>query len=297
MASPTSGFWNAGPGGSGDGPIGGYTRQNWNDLFRRLFTRQTANEGVLPGVDGELAVSGTATPLSVASGAGMVYGWWFVDPTATSVAISTPAATAGGRINVRADWAAQTVRIVAVQAASGVTTPPALVQTAGTTWDIPLATYQVTNTGVITVTDARQYNHMATRVNAAMIDPGVALANLGPDSVDDTIVGNRVPQFIRRQGGSATNWQTPGTTAYTPGMVRMQAGAMTSGPTNSTLVTFPLAFSAIPLVTATIASPGLVPYIVMIATVSASSVAIAVLDTSGSPVNGVTVNWLAIGTE
>jgi len=61
-----------------------------------------------------------------------------------------------------------------------------------------------------------------------------------------------VPHLYRRQGGSATVWDTPGTTTYTPTSVRMQAGqaswtgaASTSG---SFAVTFPTAFSDVPLV-------------------------------------------------
>src|SRR3990167_7808684 len=80
----------------------------------------------------------------------------------------------------------------------------------------------------------------------------ITTAMLAADSVDDTIAGNRVPQFYRRQGGSATVWDTPGTTTYTPTSVRMQAGqaswtgaASTSG---SFAVTFPTAFSDVPLV-------------------------------------------------
>lgn len=294
MASPTSGFWNAGPGGSGDGPIGGYTRQNWNDLFRKLFTRQTANEGVLTGVDGELFVTGAATPLTVAAGAAIVYGWWFVDPTSTSVAISTPAATAGGRINLRADWAAQTVRIVAVQAASGVITPPALVQIAGTTWDIPLATYTVTNTGVITVTDARQANHMATRVSTAMLDD---------DAVDDTKVGNRVPALIRREGGSTTDWSSPGPTSHTPGAVRQQVGAISAtvtggSATTSVAVTFPVAFSQIPLIYLSLQDfPASDVWVVKPASVSVSGFTVSGIRTTTAGGYTLNTNWLAIGAE
>jgi hypothetical protein len=73
-------------------------------------------------------------------------------------------------------------------------------------------------------------------------------AKLANDIVDDTKAGDRVPQFYRRQGGSATDWNTDGATNYTPGAVRMQAGIITCNANGNTVITFPVAFSAKPLV-------------------------------------------------
>jgi len=61
-------------------------------------------------------------------------------------------------------------------------------------------------------------------VAAQIADDAVGNSELASDAVDDTKVGNRVPQFYRRQGGSASEWNSPGTTEYTPGAVRMIAG-------------------------------------------------------------------------
>ena len=78
-------------------------------------------------------------------------------------------------------------------------------------------------------------------------------ARLANDIVDDTKVGNRVPALTRRQGGSATDWNTSGTNNYTPTAVRMQAGSgvvtiQDGVGTRSTDVTFPVAFSQKPLI-------------------------------------------------
>ncbi len=90
------------------------------------------------------------------------------------------------------------------------------------------------------------------------IDRTDVLAN---NIVDDTKVGNRVPQFYRRQGGSAANWENSGNTNYTPGAVRIQAGSKnwTGTPTGlgSIVVTFPVAFSDVPLGWAVSKSPSL----------------------------------------
>jgi len=53
----------------------------------------------------------------------------------------------------------------------------------------------------------------------------IGKAGMQPNSVDDSIVGDRVPAFIRRQGNSPTDWSAVGNTNYTPGAVRMQGGS------------------------------------------------------------------------
>jgi hypothetical protein len=60
------------------------------------------------------------------------------------------------RIVVRADWAAQTVRLAVLTGDEG-GSAPALTQDAGTTWEIPLAQASVTTAGAITLTDEREY--------------------------------------------------------------------------------------------------------------------------------------------
>ena len=81
---------------------------------------------------------------------------------------------------------------------------------------------------------------------------GIGTAQLAADSVDDTKVGNRVPQFYRRQGGSSVNFRTAGITNFTPsGGLRIQWGVITvsvgTGQANpQQTVTFPVAFSDVP---------------------------------------------------
>jgi hypothetical protein len=79
------------------------------------------------------------------------------------------------------------------------------------------------------------------------VDGSIDTAHIANDQVDDTKVGNRVPQFYRRQGGSATDWSSVGTTSRIPGAVRMQAGALYMSSADIS-VTFPTAFSEKPIV-------------------------------------------------
>jgi hypothetical protein len=129
----------------------------------------------------------------------------------------------------------------------------------------------------------------ANAVVAGKLDDGAVetTARLANDIVDDTKVGNRVPQFYRRQGGSATNWRVAGATAYTPTAVRMQGGHFEATGTQET-ITFPVAFSYTPLVLITTnaaAYPGAVWY-----TEETRFNAIGLA-------NGLFVTWLAIGPE
>ena len=118
---------------------------------------------------------------------------------------------------------------------------------------------------------------------------GVLTASLGANSVDDTKAGDRVPQFYRRQGGSATDWGSAGTTDYTPTAVRMQAGSVTIPAGGSVVVTFPVAFSNVPLVFAT-------PISSTASAIRATGTATTVTLSHGVGV-GISVNWLAIGPE
>jgi len=132
------------------------------------------------------------------------------------------------------------------------------------------------------------------------VDGSIDLAHLSADSVDDTKAGNRVPQFYRRQGGEATGWLLHGTTTYTPGAVRMQAGCIrwTGGAASSgyIAVTFPVAFSYDPLVFAThyyIDSRA----ICIVMTTGTSGLTIYWQDAASATYTSLDFFWLAIGPE
>jgi len=123
-----------------------------------------ATEGVSKGVGGELAVTGVASPLSVASGSGVCYGLYINDAALATAAIATPAVgTTGGRVVLQTNWggtggALQAMTRVAVKkSADGVAAIPALTQAVGTTWEISLATFTITTGGVIALTDDRTF--------------------------------------------------------------------------------------------------------------------------------------------
>lgn len=180
---------------TGDG--GPYAHGAWDDIYRYLFTQDDHDgEGVLEGVQDELVVAGTATPVTVGTGAAVVNGKFYKNTAEVEVAVASPAvSTRIDRVVLRAAYAAMTVRITLVAGVEG-GAAPALTQVDGTTWDIPLAQVSITTGGVITVTDEREFCHFATKVRQAMIDAGaVDTTEIADDAItaakiDDGAVGN-----------------------------------------------------------------------------------------------------------
>lgn len=158
--------------GTGDGTSGGYTALEWSEMWRRIFHGgEEASGGVLRGHGNELAVSGSASPLAVNTGAAMVYGKHYYNSASLNLAVTTPVVgTTGGHVILRLDWAAQTVRAVAVRNTDGVAAIPSLTQSLVTQWEIRLATFTITTGGVITLTDARTFAYFGSKVKTAMLD-------------------------------------------------------------------------------------------------------------------------------
>lgn len=139
------------------GDAGPYSDELWADIWRKLFVVDRTTQGVIRGYANELIVAGATSPVSVATGAGIVDGKFYESDTPVSVVIPTPAgATRFDRITLRKSWSAQTVRVTRIAGTEGGGVP-ALVQSDGVTWDIPLASIEAKITGTTTVTDLRKY--------------------------------------------------------------------------------------------------------------------------------------------
>lgn len=126
-----------------------------------------------------------------------------------------------------------------------------------------------------------------------------------PGVVDDTVVGNRVPMLPQRVGGSPTDWDIPGATAYTPGHVMMLAGCVTINipngfrDTGSASINFPLPnFDDDPIV---ILTPRLAsswePIVAILKYTTNSSFTFFVSREGTSGILAVEIQWLAIGPE
>ena len=304
--------------GVGDGTDAGYTAAQIALFWRKLLTQDPTTQCVVAGALNELAVTGTTSPVSMATGYAIVDGTGYINDAAKDVAVATPVVgTTGHRVVLRATWGAtQTTRVALLSSADGVASIPACTQTSGTLYEVSLATLTITTGGAITVTDDRGFCHFGTDIDGADIDAGtivlakmaansvdsdqyvdasIDLAHLSADCVDDTKVGNRVPALTRRQGGSDTIWSTAGTASKTPTTVRMQAGVV-SATSGAATVTFPVAFAYAPIVILSCITTGVDPLIATIYSVSTTELS---LHARKSDQSGVTtdVHWLAIGSE
>lgn len=150
------------------------------------------------------------------------------------------------------------------------------------------------------VTEAKIGNLAVTegKIGALAVTNG----KIGNDAVDDLKAGNRVPQFYRRQGGSATNWSTQGTTTYTPTAVRMQSGVrnLNMGVGDTTLgltITFPVAFSDVPMCLFTISSDSDQTINIHSIVEAAYQVVITLNRASGAAPITVVIRWHAEGPE
>lgn len=182
-----SGVWTTGTSGDGTST---YTQAQASTFFTVLAACHDL-EGVAPGYLNELAVTGTSSPVAVATGGALVDGKVYNNSASVNVTVATPVtSTRIDRIVLRASWADYTVRITRIAGAEG-GAAPAMVKTSGTTYDISLATVSITTGGVITVTDARDYACINTTwAFGSQVVPGTAIVNdaiTGAKIADDSI--------------------------------------------------------------------------------------------------------------
>ncbi|NIV28475.1 MAG: hypothetical protein GWN58_02850, partial [Anaerolineae bacterium] len=72
------------------------------------------------------------------------------------------------------DWSVQTVRIGRVAGtAAAAPAVPSLTQTAGTIWEVPLATLLINDAGTISLTDTREFCAFTTEWPANVVEPGM----------------------------------------------------------------------------------------------------------------------------
>lgn len=145
--------------GVGDG--GPYSAEDWHLILETVALAVGGNIGVVPGILNELAVTSTGdNNITVDTGRALTEGVVYESDASESKTTNDPggAGTTGRRCVLRLDVAARTVRIAIITSADDVTALPALTQSAGVTWEIPLAGFQIAPSGAITeLTDEREF--------------------------------------------------------------------------------------------------------------------------------------------
>jgi hypothetical protein len=157
------------------------------DRMSRALWNGTGNRGVLRSWANELEVTGVVTPVSINTGAAIVYGLYYENNTApVTKAIATPTNdTRNDLVVVRRNWITQEARIYVITGSEGEGVP-VLVQSPAPSgmgiYDIPLASVSITVGGAITVTDLREYIMIPTTFEA----DAFGTAELANDSIDWT---------------------------------------------------------------------------------------------------------------
>ncbi len=140
----------------GDATDAPYDDDEFSDIWRKLFLRDRTLQGVIEDYENELAVSNPAgNTIRTATGAALVDGKFYETDANVDIVIATPAVlTRIDRVVLRKSWAGQTVRVAILTGVEGGGVP-ALTQTDGVTWEIPLAQVSITTAPAITITDER----------------------------------------------------------------------------------------------------------------------------------------------
>ena len=131
------------------------------------------------------------------------------------------------------------------------------------------------------------------------VDASIDNEHLALNMIDDDNIRNRVPMLTRRQGGSSSGWSSPGVSNYTPTAVKMQAGVKLTdgsigpGGYDNMTITYPQAFSNIPIV---FIQPGLVDFHHGFLSINASAFTIQIKN-DGPDAAQPSIHWLAIGPE
>lgn len=188
--------WIWGGSSIGDASYAPFSDDEWTDIWNKILCSDNTLEGVIADYGTELRVDKVDnSTVRVTSGSALVDGCFYENDADVDLTISSDGTY---RVVLRKDWTAQTVR---ASSQSGAT----VTQTDGSIWEIKLADV-VRTAGVITVTDARNFLHFNTSITTGMME-----SEIFPYTAMDT----GVPVMNRRWGGSATDWNSPGSTGYT----------------------------------------------------------------------------------
>jgi len=173
--------------GTSTGDAGAYSDDQWATTWAKMigFGANSANRGVVRGVDDDLRVtaqSPASNAVDVNLGSAVVQGKWYENTAVESFTISANG-SGNPRIDtiiLRADYTAQTVRLVLLTGTPAATpAAPTLTQTAGVTWEIPIADIEVAN-GFSTISQ----ENIVNRQDWANVPNQISVVVTNADSVD-----------------------------------------------------------------------------------------------------------------
>jgi hypothetical protein len=201
-----------------------------------LAPGQAASAGVLKGVGNHLAVTGSASPIAVNTGAALVNGRYYKNTASVNINVSTPSsATRIDRVVLRVNYSAETITLQLLAGSEG-GAAPALTQIDGTTWEISLAQVSITTGGVITLTNERKWckvrgaflkGHImpfsGTFSGHYPVDPDLGTADTdwhlcNGDTEGGVVTPNLADQFVIAAGSTYTAGSSGGAATHTHGI-------------------------------------------------------------------------------
>lgn len=152
----------------GDASRAKYDAEEWAEMHRDMFG-SIENKGPLRegSGDGLSATSPSANVVRLATGAALVWGWWYKNTAAVDLAVGSASAGSWREdcLVLRVTIADQEVRARIHENEIGenvVWDNSMLTQTADSIWEIPLYTVRVDDAGSITLTDIREWIDLST---------------------------------------------------------------------------------------------------------------------------------------
>lgn len=118
-----------------------------------------SDDGVFKRHLSAYSASVVSAVIRIASGRGLCDGTLHESDANVDLTPTVPGVgTTGGLVVLQKSWLRRTVRLALNQSSNGTLAPPALTQTAGVLWEIPLWHYEITTGGAITLKgDRRRY--------------------------------------------------------------------------------------------------------------------------------------------
>jgi hypothetical protein len=180
----------------GDATLAPYSAARYTTNWKNILTVED-NHGIINDHLDELLVSGIAGGVIVSTGAALVEGYFYENDAEVTVAIPTPVTDPRiDRIVLRKDAILQTVRITRIAGTENpAPTAPAITQTAGGIWDIPLAQVLINVAGAITVTDERE--RTLTPLIPTVPPAQVEIETITADGSSSTMDFQDIPQTFR----------------------------------------------------------------------------------------------------
>lgn len=197
---------------TGDASLAPYDDDEWSDMQSLFLNYDRTADGVLAtnhiSFTGLLAVTNSpTTTLTIATGAAVVDGKLYYNSSTNAITTTLIKPAAGltnyYRVVLRKSWASQTVRATLLGPSTG--GYPSLVQTDGTTWDVPIARHSLTSGGVSTTTDDRQF--IGAKEDSSTIDRtsggklqvksgGITATQIADSAVTTGKIANRTRYFL-----------------------------------------------------------------------------------------------------